>query len=62
MYVFTNNHYGGQAPANALQLRAMIEKRKVDVPGDLVKHFPFLEAIATQTGGQTSEDQTLFEM
>ncbi len=62
VYVFTNNHYRGQAPANALQLRAMIENRKVDVPMDLLKHFPFLEAIAARTGGQTAEDQTLFEM
>ena len=45
-YVFTNNHYRGQGPANALQLRAMLERGKVSVPPDMLRHFPFLADIA----------------
>ena len=45
-YVFTNNHYRGQAPANALQILSKIQGRPVAVPSPLVQAFPFLEAIA----------------
>jgi uncharacterized protein YecE (DUF72 family) len=41
-YVFTNNHYRGQAPANALQLRSMLASGKVAVPPLMLDHFPFL--------------------
>jgi uncharacterized protein YecE (DUF72 family) len=46
VYVFANNHYRGQGPANALELRAMIEGRKVDVPEDMLRAFPQLGAVA----------------
>ncbi len=45
VFVFTNNHYKGQAPANALQLRAMIEGRDVSVPQPLAEAFPQLKTI-----------------
>jgi len=45
VFVFTNNHYRGQAPANALQLRAMIEGRPVAVPQPLADAFPQLKTI-----------------
>jgi uncharacterized protein YecE (DUF72 family) len=45
-YVFTNNHYRGQGPANALQLRAMLERGQVAVPPEMIEFFPFLGAIA----------------
>lgn len=45
VYVFTNNHYRGQGPANALQLRAMLEGQSVDVPQPLAEAFPALGAI-----------------
>ncbi len=50
VYVIANNHYRGQGPANALQVRARLEQRKVDIPPDLVRAFPDLVAIAA--GGQ----------
>ena len=45
VYVFSNNHYRGQGPANALQLRALVEERRVKVPRPLLLCFPHLEAI-----------------
>ena len=46
LFVFANNHYKGQGPANALQLRAMVEGREVDVPESMLHAFPFLREIA----------------
>jgi len=50
VYVFTNNHHQGKAPANApanaLQLRALLEDRQVEIPPALIDHFPTLKTIA----------------
>ncbi|MBU0640068.1 MAG: DUF72 domain-containing protein [Planctomycetes bacterium] len=46
VYVFANNHYRGQGPANALELRALLEGRTVDVPEPLCETYPRLSAIA----------------
>jgi len=45
-YVFTNNHYRGQAPANALQILARLRGAPVPVPAPLVETYPFLAAVA----------------
>jgi len=45
-YVFTNNHYRGQAPANALQIISKLKGRPVPVPAPLAEAFPFLASIA----------------
>jgi uncharacterized protein YecE (DUF72 family) len=45
VYVITNNHYRGQAMANALQIRNMITGEKVDVPEILLEKYPVLEEI-----------------
>ncbi len=45
-YVIANNHFRGQGPANALQLRAKMTKGPVLVPDALRKAFPDLERIA----------------
>jgi uncharacterized protein YecE (DUF72 family) len=47
-YVFTNNHYRGQAPANALQLLSKLRGRPVPVPSALLHTYPFLESIAAE--------------
>jgi len=47
-YVFTNNHYCGQAPANALQILAKLEERPVAVPLSMHRAFPFLESVADE--------------
>jgi len=45
IYVITNNHYRGQAMANALQIRNMITGEKVDVPDLLLEKYPVLREI-----------------
>jgi len=47
-FVVTNNHYGGKAVANALQLIHRIKNVKVDVPAPLLQHFPELKEIASE--------------
>lgn len=44
VYVITNNHFRGQAPANAKMLEAMVERRRVEAPPGLLAAFP--EALA----------------
>lgn len=39
VYVVTNNHYRGKAPANALMLKSMVEKKKVPAPPDLFEEY-----------------------
>jgi len=50
-YVFTNNHYRGQAPANALELRSRLEDRRVTVPDSLMATYPRLANISTVPPG-----------
>jgi uncharacterized protein YecE (DUF72 family) len=52
IYVITNNHYRGQAMANALQIRNMITGEKVEVPDLLLEKYPVLREIvrAIQAG------------
>lgn len=45
-FVVANNHFEGKAPANALELRAMISGKKVKAPETLVRTYPQLETIA----------------
>jgi uncharacterized protein YecE (DUF72 family) len=40
VYVVTNNHFRGQAAANAKMLESMVEGRRVDAPKELVEAFP----------------------
>ncbi len=45
IYVITNNHYRGQALANALQIKNMVSGEKLEVPAGLLKQYPLLEEI-----------------
>jgi uncharacterized protein YecE (DUF72 family) len=40
VYVVTNNHFRGQAVANAAMLEAMVEERAAAAPPDLVRAYP----------------------
>jgi uncharacterized protein YecE (DUF72 family) len=40
VYVVTNNHFRGQAVANAKMLESMVEGRTVEAPAELVAAFP----------------------
>jgi hypothetical protein len=48
-FVVSNNHNLGKAAVNALELRAMIQAAKVDVPPTLVQHYPELGKIAAKS-------------
>jgi len=44
--VITNNHYKGQAAVNALELKSLLRKTKVDVPEPLARAFPRLQRLS----------------
>jgi len=43
VYVAANNHFEGKAPTNALELRSMLERRKVRAPESLIRQYPDLQ-------------------
>jgi uncharacterized protein YecE (DUF72 family) len=45
-FVIANNHYNAKAPVNALELRYMLEGKKVRAPETLVRHYPELKPIS----------------
>lgn len=47
IFIIANNHYRGQAPANALELKHLLTGRAVDVPASLKRAFPRLREIAS---------------
>jgi uncharacterized protein YecE (DUF72 family) len=46
--VVTNNHYGGKAVVNALQLKSASDGARVDVPAPLLAAFPVLASVAAR--------------
>jgi len=46
--VITNNHYRGQALANALQIKNIVTQEKLDIPLDLLELYPNLKEIVKQ--------------
>jgi uncharacterized protein YecE (DUF72 family) len=45
LYAMMNNHFKGQAPANALEILAALSGRSVAVPAPLTEAFPHLKKI-----------------
>jgi uncharacterized protein YecE (DUF72 family) len=45
VFVITNNHYRGQALANALQIKNMISGESLDIPLPLLRQYPALKKI-----------------
>ncbi len=45
-YVIANNHYQAKAAVNALQLRSLLDGKKVRAPEPLVRHYPDLREIS----------------
>ncbi len=54
VFVVTNNHFRGQAPANALQLRSMLDRRRVTAPPSLLATHDSLAAFADPQTATTS--------
>jgi uncharacterized protein YecE (DUF72 family) len=46
VYVFANNHYRGQGPLNALELKGLLTGSPVEVPAELLAAYPRLSAVA----------------
>jgi uncharacterized protein YecE (DUF72 family) len=44
-YVITNNHYGGKAACNALELKAKLGEKNLKIPQPLLQHYPQLKEI-----------------
>lgn len=49
-YVITNNHFGGQALANAIELRSLLGGETVAAPAELLRSFPRLSRCARAEG------------
>jgi uncharacterized protein YecE (DUF72 family) len=45
LYVFANNHYRGQGPVNALELRVMLSQQPVHAPAELIAAYPRLRSV-----------------
>ena len=46
-FVIPNNHFQGKAVANAIQLIALVEGRRVKAPDTLIEHYPKLAEVAS---------------
>ncbi len=49
-YVITNNHFGGKAVANAIELAFLLSGEKQHAPEELVQSFPRLAAVVRDEG------------
>jgi uncharacterized protein YecE (DUF72 family) len=54
-FVFTNNHFRGQAPANALEMKAKIHGEPIDIPPSMLREFPELRNYARPAVEQQGE-------
>jgi len=55
VFIITNNHYRGQALANALQLKNMLTGEKFNIPAAMLEKYPVLRELAENLGkGQKS--------
>ncbi len=52
-FLVTNNHYGGKAMANALEIRGLLDGAKPLAPAPLLDAFPHLEGQVRREGQQT---------
>ncbi len=52
VYVVTNNHFRGQAAANAKMLESMVERRKVEAPAELVGAYDVLRKYAVPAANE----------
>ena len=57
-YVITNNHFRGQAVANAIEIKAALEEKPVPAPEPLFKVYPRLTESAVMEKG---ENKRLFD-
>ena len=53
VYVVSNNHFEGQAVANAIELRARLSGAQVPAPAELVARYPSLRDFTRPSGQQS---------
>lgn len=53
LFVIANNHFGGKALANALEIRSRLTGRPVEVPPTLLRSFPRLAKVAASPAGDS---------
>lgn len=56
LFIITNNHFRGQALANGLQLRSMLEGGVIEAPASLIRSFSALRDIASPPPGEEELD------
>jgi uncharacterized protein YecE (DUF72 family) len=56
LFIITNNHFRGQAFANGLQLRSMIEGDVVEAPASLIRAYSELKNVASPPRGEEELD------
>ena len=61
VFVVLNNHFRGQAPANALELQALLTGRRLSAPPALRRAFPHLHEHTTPSDASKSGEPDLFE-
>jgi uncharacterized protein YecE (DUF72 family) len=52
VYIVSNNHFEGQAVANAIELRARLVGERVPAPAELMARYPRLGERAESVGQQ----------
>jgi uncharacterized protein YecE (DUF72 family) len=58
IYIIANNHFRGQAAANAVELRSILRGAPVEVPPSLLAAFPRLSRVSAGSGGCLPGGQT----
>jgi uncharacterized protein YecE (DUF72 family) len=56
LFIITNNHFRGQALANALQMRSMLEEGVIEAPASLIRAFSSLKGITSPPPGEEELD------
>jgi uncharacterized protein YecE (DUF72 family) len=56
LFIITNNHFRGQALANALQMRSMLEGGTIEAPASLIRAFSSLREITVPPPGEEELD------
>jgi uncharacterized protein YecE (DUF72 family) len=59
--VVLNNHFRGQAVANALELKSVLSGNTVPAPRQLLDHYPRLKKIAAPDPNSADEEGWLFD-
>jgi uncharacterized protein YecE (DUF72 family) len=56
-YVLANNHFDARSAVNALQLKNMLEGKRVSAPETLLEHYPNLRSIADPLSGEVASSR-----